>query len=316
MPNSKTADDPRKDQEIALSSDNLTLYVSPWGASLRGLVADGTTEIISRYIGASRKTGGQGDVLIPFPGRIRDGKYSFQGTDYQLEKTDSEGPNAIHGFLRKRPWAIKEQSEVTATFEIDLTASDAPGYPFPLHTEVTYEVEPQGITVSFRITNTGTTDAPVGAGFHPYFMLGTAIIDDLALTVPFESTLEYESLLPTGVAAPNKEQRYDFTQEKIIGATSFNTCYLNPIRDENGNVAITLRTSDAYKSLSVILGPEFNYVVLYSGDVLPESHRRKALAIEPMTCGSDAFNHPNWGLVTVKPGETLSGKWSLVYRAT
>jgi aldose 1-epimerase len=55
----------------------------------------------------------------------------------------------------------------------------------------------------------------------------------------------------------------------------------------------------------------FEYVVLYSGDPLPESHRRRALAIEPMTCGSDAFNHPSWGLVSLAPGGTLTGAWGV-----
>jgi galactose mutarotase-like enzyme len=30
-----------------------------------------------------------------------------------------------------------------------------------------------------------------------------------------------------------------------------------------------------------------------------------------MTCGSDAFNHPEWGLRTLAPGETLAGSWGV-----
>jgi aldose 1-epimerase len=308
--------DSSQDGEITLANANLNLFVSPWGASLRGLVADGKDEIVTRYAGADNKVGGEGDVLIPFPGRIKAGIYSFQGTEYHLNKNDSEGPNAIHGFLRKREWTVVEQSGQTVTFAVDFAADEAPGYPFPLHTEVSYELEPSGFVVRYEITNTGSIDAPVAAGFHPYFSLGTALIDDCMLTVPFQSTLVYDSMIPTGEVAPITELQYDFTRERLIGSTKFNTCYLDPIRDENGNVVITLRTSDAYKSLSVVLGPEINYVVLYSGDVLPDTHRRKALAIEPMSCGSDAFNHREWGLATVKPGESLNGKWSVTYKTT
>ena len=55
----------------------------------------------------------------------------------------------------------------------------------------------------------------------------------------------------------------------------------------------------------------FDYVVFYSGDPLPAAHRRRSLAIEPMTCASDAFNHPEWGLVALVPGQTFSGAWGV-----
>jgi aldose 1-epimerase len=108
----------------------------------------------------------------------------------------------------------------------------------------------------------------------------------------------------------------NFQKERLIAHAKFNTCFLDPIRDSDGSVAITLRTTDAGRSLSVILGPEIDYVVLYSGDPLPETHRRKSLAIEPMSCGSDAFNNPEWGLAAVKPGEALTGTWQVRYQAT
>src|SRR5438067_2383078 len=96
--------------EITLDYERLRLKVSPYGASLRGLwreTAQGTREdIITGYTGAGGKVGGQGDVLIPFPGRVRDGRYTFAGHSYQMPCNDKDGPNAIHGFLRLVPWEI------------------------------------------------------------------------------------------------------------------------------------------------------------------------------------------------------------------
>jgi aldose 1-epimerase len=63
--------------------------------------------------------------------------------------------------------------------------------------------------------------------------------------------------------------------------------------------------------LTIWLDASFSYVVLYSGDPLPDDHRRKSLAIEPMTCGSDAFNHPAWGLMTLAPAQTLTATWGV-----
>ena len=60
------------DTELTLTQGDLRLKVAPWGASLRGLcreTSEGDAEIVTPYSGMKGKVGGQGDVLIPFPGR-------------------------------------------------------------------------------------------------------------------------------------------------------------------------------------------------------------------------------------------------------
>ena len=103
----------------------------------------------------------------------------------------------------------------------------------------------------------------------------------------------------------------DFRKPKPVGGVVFNDCYLGPRRDADGRVRIRLSGGEAGRSLTVWMDEAFGYVVLYSGDPLPDDHRRRALAIEPMTCGSDAFNHPEWGLAVLEPGQTLSGSWGV-----
>ena len=132
------------------------------------------------------------------------------------------------------------------------------------------------------------------------------------LQVPFSSTLEFDAgLLPTGKVLPVEGTAIDFREPRPIGDTAFNTCFLNPIRDRDGRLQIRLSSSESGKSLAVWLDEAFNYVVLYSGDPLPPTHRRRALAIEPMTCGSDAFNHAEWGLRVLAPGEVFTGRWGV-----
>src|SRR5437588_10421468 len=122
------------DTEITLKSGDLRLRVSPYGASLRGLWWEGLNgpreESITGYTGAAGKVGGQGDVLIPFPGRVRDGRYTYAGHSYQMPCNDKDGPNAIHGFLRLVPWEVVEQSESAVAFVTALKADAHPGYPF------------------------------------------------------------------------------------------------------------------------------------------------------------------------------------------
>src|SRR5580658_2486717 len=112
------------DPDIELERGSFGLRISPFGASLRGfwqVQPDGSRrDIVTSYSGRDNKVGGQGDVLIPFPGRIKAGAYTFHGAAYQLECNDKEGPNAIHGFLRSSLWSVTDQSRSHIQFNVDL----------------------------------------------------------------------------------------------------------------------------------------------------------------------------------------------------
>lgn len=309
--------DATTDTEIKLVRGDLRLRVSPFGASLRGLWRESPSgqrqDIITGYTGVNNKVGGQGDVLIPFPGRVRDGHFTFRSQTYQMARNDKEGPNAIHGFLRLAPWQVTEQSESAATFSAALGPEEHPGYPFSLRAIVAYSLDAAtGMTCRFAVENTGNAPAPVAAGFHPYFTVGSPTIDSNRLQVPMTSMLEFDAgLLPTGRVLPVDGTPLDFRQPRRVGSTVFNTCYLDPLRDPDGLLRIRLEAPEGGRGQTVWMDAAFNYVVLYSGDPLPPIHRRRALAIEPMTCGSDAFNHPEWGLAVLEPGQMLAGTWGV-----
>jgi len=304
------------DTEITLTHGDLRLVVAPYGASLRGLsrvaAGGGAEPIIAGYEGAANKIGGQGDVLIPFPGRVAEGHYTFAGHAYQMDKNDTEGPNAIHGFLRRTVWETEAADTDRVAFTTAFAADAHAGYPFALGARVSYTLTEGGLSCAFTITNTGDAPAPVGAGFHPYFTVGSDLIDADTLQVPFETFLEFDAaLIPTGRVLPVGGTPVDFLAPRALGATVFNTCYAQPRRDANGRARVRLSDPRTGRALAVWMDSAFDYVVLYSGDPLPEDHRRRALAVEPMTCGADAFNHPAWGLTTLAPGATLSGTWGV-----
>jgi len=304
------------DNEITLQRRDLRLRVAPYGASLRGLwreSGDGRSEIIiTGYSGQDHKMGGEGDVLIPFPGRVRAGRYSLNGETYQMELSDKEGPNAIHGFVRHSLWKITEQSENAITFAISLRPDEHVGYPFALRMTVSYGLDEEGMTCRFFVENAGERPAPVAAGFHPYFTVGSTRIDTDRLQVPMRSFLEFENLVPTGRVLSVEGTPFDFREPRLIEGTVINTCFLDPVRDADGLLRVRLDDPGTQRGLTVWMDAAFDFLVLYSGDPLPDSHRRRALAIEPMTCGSDAFNHPEWGLAVLDPGQALTGAWGIV----
>lgn len=294
----------------------IELASSPYGASLRSVKVTSnsgdTHDIILGYAHKADKLGGQGDVLIPFPGRVGGGKYTFDGQDYQMELNDADGPNAIHGFVRKVDWTTESTSAGEVVYSYVLEENSRAGYPFGLKTKIKYQVDSQGVTCTYSIENIGSAPAPVAAGFHPYFTVGDEWVDESILTLPMNTMLEFDDhLIPTGRLLSLNGSLYDFRFPRPIGDLKINSCFCDPIHDENGRTNFTLESPKTGRKVTVWTDQAIAYVVLYTGDVLPDRMRRRGLAIEPMTCGSDAFNHPDWGLVALNPGAVTSGQWGV-----
>jgi len=308
------------DTELSLSFQQQRAVVSPWGGALRRywLLDDSgqETDIVWGYSGGNHKRGGQGDVLIPFAGRIGHGRYSFDGQQFQLECNDKEGPNAIHGFVRNLPWHVCEAQANRVMFDVrlDADAYAGRGYPFSLEVRVTYELDAQGLSCSFTVNNLGPRTAPVGVGFHPYFTVGTSLIDETEVEIPGAGYLEFnERLVPTGTILNVAGTPWDYRRYREIGRQCFNHCYVQLERDAQGMATASLRHTASGRAIDVVMDSAFSAVVVYTGDAIADTPRA-ALAIEPMTCASDAFNHPEWGLKRLSSGGTFSGRYRVRHR--
>lgn len=291
--------------EWTLTAGDWSCTVSPFGASLRRLWLKSPTkpprDVLWGYSGTANKRGGQGDVLLPWPGRIRDGTYKFEGQQHTLPKNDKDGPNAIHGFLRTRLWE-GQQDSAAAHFRARVARTDHAGYPFELDLAVGYELQSSGLACAFVAHNPGTTPAPLGAGFHPYIATPGGA-DSASLHMPATRLVEYAGLLPTGRIGPVPPE-LDFRVPRTIGGTRLNHCFTGLQADADGFTRV--RVGDVV----VWMDAGFPHIVLYTGDALgPDA--RHGLAVEPMTCGPDAFNHPGLGATVLQPGETRVGTWGI-----
>lgn len=305
------------DTEIQLSFEQQRAWLSPWGASLRRYALvnaeGGETDLVWGYSGGANKKGGQGDVLIPFPGRVAEGRYTFDGQTLQLERNDKEGPNAIHGFVRALPWAVQQvgRSEVTFLVRLDAATYAPRGYPFSLAIEVRYSLDSQGLTCAFAVRNVGGSASPVGVGFHPYFTVGTPVVDTAEAKIPATGYLEFnDRLAPTGRVLDARDTEWDYRDYRVVGSRRFNHCYVGLERSQDGNATASLRHPDTGATIDIVLDQAFSAIVVYTGDAIADAPRR-ALAIEPMTCATDALNHPEWGLKRLLPNETFSGRYQV-----
>jgi aldose 1-epimerase len=296
------------DTEFELVSGDWAAVVATRGASLRGLSYQGNA-VVTGYRGAGGKQGGQGDVLIPFPGRVATGRYRWDGLDYQMALTDKDGPNAIHGFVRNVDWVPESRTLASAAFTLRFPG--AQGYPFPLTLRLEYSLDANGLQVDCTMTNSGSHDAPVAMGFHPYFTVGSAQVDTDTLTLPFSEVLEFEQLIPTGRVLPVDAAGLDFRAGRVIGDTKFNHCFTSPTRGPDGLVRV--RLNYGLRAFAVWMDESFDYVVIYTGDALPPGVARSSIAIEPMSSATDALNHPEWGLRRLPVGSSHLAQWGVTF---
>jgi aldose 1-epimerase len=148
-------------------------------------------------------------------------------------------------------------------------------------------------------------------GFHPYFTVGTTLVDAAEVQIPGAAYLEFNAhLTPTGAVLPVNGTELDYREFRPVGHQRFNHCYIQLERDSEGMATASLRHVASGRLIRVTMDRSFSAMVVYTGDAIPNAARR-GFAIEPMTCASDAFNHPEWGLKSLMPGETFSGCYTI-----
>jgi aldose 1-epimerase len=278
------------------------------GGGLRSYTAGGRA-VLDGYPEAARPDGGRGQVLAPWPNRIRDGRYSWAGDDQQLALSEAKAHNAIHGLVRWAEWSLLDRSESTVSLTVRVWPQ--PGYPFRLDVSAEYELSDAGLSVALTGRNTGTEPLPYGIGQHPYLTVGTALVDDALLTIPAAEWLRTDDRgLPIG-SEPVGGTGYDFRTARGIQDRRLDTAYGELQRDEQDRVVVQLTTADRAQGVDVWLGEGARFLQVFTGDTLAPDRRRQGLAVEPMSCPADAFNSGT-GLVTLEPGESHTLRWGLV----
>ena len=278
------------------------------GATLRSFRV-GPHELLDTFGPDEMSRYGMGHVLAPWPGRIDHGRYTFRGATQQLPLNEVENQNALHGLVRFRDWRLVERSDDAVTLSMVLFPTE--GYPYTLELVVAYRLTDQGLVVQPKATNLGAAALPFGLGFHPYFKLGSGLIDTSVLTLPVETVLPTnERLIPIG-AAPVAGTPFDFRKPKPIGSVKLDTTFTDLIRGKDGKTRIRLTAAKGTPWVELTLDASYRFVVAYTGDTLPvPGHRRRGICLEPLTCAPNAFNSTN-GLLVLEPGRSYRGEWSL-----
>ncbi len=237
-------------------------------------------------------------ILFPFPGRLKEGRFPFEGKSYQLPLNDSTKLHAIHGFTPRNPWRVTdfdggdEFAFITGQFRLsrDLPAQ-ADQWPVDFSIDVTYRLYRDKLRVDAKVENRGAVPLPFGLGYHAYFQLPGVHDVDIGghlLQANVDQIWEAdESNLPTGWRT-DVDGELDFREAHLIGSTTLDTVYTNitakPSDYTNLVELAVLSHPFADRRLRVLAEPAFRELVLFTPP------HRQAVAIEPYTCSADAAN--------------------------
>ncbi|MGJ3191716.1 aldose 1-epimerase family protein [Paenarthrobacter sp. FR1] len=292
--------------EFTLSAGGYTAVVTARAAALRRLTLDGR-DLVVPFPEGGPIPDYRGIIAAPWPNRIADGKYSFDGVDHQLPINEPERDTALHGLAFPLDWTLKESDagSLTLTCAVGPTA----GYPFVLELEARYVLDEAGLNTSVSAVNAADIDAPYGVCPHPYLVAGSSPLDQWVLEFAADSFLEVtpDRLLPVGVV-PTDGHAFDFRAAKAIGSTEIDHAF-TAIAFDGGLARLSLR-DPAGTGVGISWDESCPWLQIHTADKPTPIPSRIGLAVEPMTCPPDAFNSGT-DVIRLEPGARHTASWSI-----
>lgn len=176
--------------EITIQNQYLQVSIDTLGAQLMSIRTENCEYL---WQGDEAYWKDRSPLLFPFIARLYGGKYTFQGTEYNLP---------THGFASKMEFTARV-SENAVTMELHSSEETLKCYPFPFILTVTYALEGAALHVRHSVRNIGETTMYFGLGGHPGFR------------VPLTEGEAFEDYT-LAFSAPCLPDRVGFTQQVLL----------------------------------------------------------------------------------------------------
>ncbi|WP_051605643.1 aldose 1-epimerase [Polaribacter sp. Hel_I_88] len=233
-------------------------------------------------------------ILFPFASRIKEGKYTFEGNEYQLERND--GDNALHGLVYNKKFELFEPEEhkdnCSATFNY-YEKNESKGFPFTYFLSVTYTLFEDRLKVRITVKNTDIKSFPFTLGWHPYF--NSSDLKNSTLSFKSDQKIKFSKNLITKKVKDQKTPEVFKIEDQQL-----DDCFI--LKDDKVSFS-----TPTYK-IKITSDSEKNFLQLYT----PKG--KDIIAIEPMTGISDTFNN-KIGIQVLEADKTYVLNWGLKFNA-
>lgn len=278
--------------------------VTESGGALRLLERAGVP-LVDGFAEDEMSAGGRGQLLVPWPNRVRDGRYAFGGEERQLPLTEPSRRHASHGLARWAAWQVVEHAADVVRLRLRVVAQT--GYPWTLDLGVRYRLAADGLEVTQTAHNRSAEPAPYACGAHPYLAVDGGPVDDWLLHVPAASrTVVDDRKIPVRTERVAGTD-LDFRTPRRVGDVVLDHTFTDLARDGDGRSTVTVRHGG--RAVSLWGDRRVRWFQLYTADDRPATARR-SLAVEPMTAPPDAFR-TGQDLVVLDPDERVAVRWGI-----
>jgi aldose 1-epimerase len=271
-----------------------------------------THELAEGYRSGAEIAGRPGSrfaLLAPFPGRVADARYHFDGHAQDLDPGVTGAARASrHGFVRDADFELVASAADDDHASVTLATQairPRPGYPFSIDLAVTFTLAAVGLTLEARMRNVGDDPAPCYFGWHPYWRVGTETIAEWELCVPAQTLIRTDTdmiVLPGAAAYVPVDDvpALDYREPRRLADSILDQGYTDLAADADGRMRTRLRNPAT--GLGLALWQERGVMHVYTADTLARD-ARKAVALEPMECMANAFNRPECAdAIRLRPG--------------
>jgi aldose 1-epimerase len=306
-------------QRIGLRGGDLEVSVLNFGATIEKLVVHGPHGARDVVLGFDsceeypRQRAYMGCVVGRFANRIAAGRFTLDGTAYQLSR--NENGNHLHGGFAgfsHKVWSVESATERAVDLSLVSPAGEE-GYPGALTVTCRYSIEGGRC---LRIALTAVTDAStiVNLATHSYFNLdGAGDILRHRLAIPAETYLPTDAAgIPTGDLRPVDGTPFDFRTLRTVqppkGQRYDNTYVLAP---SEGGVRKAARVESTRADIGMEIWTTEPGIQFYDAATMRPMPGRgggsygpySALCLEPQRF-PDSPNRNGFPDCTLRPGET------------
>lgn len=222
--------------------------------------------------------------LVPFSGRIANGRLAFDGTEVVLKPNWPGIRHPMHGDGWARPWTLTRSDAHSA--EIVYQHDGREGWPFRYRARQTYRLDDDALIVGMSIENLEGRSVPAGLGLHPFFVRDAAT--ELRCRTQYTWLTDAEVLPVERIAVP---PQWDFSTARRVDEVTVDSAF------EGWDGRATIVWPRVGLRLELQATPPFRDLVIY---IPPE---RPYFCVEPVSHIPGAI-----GSTRLAAGATLAGE--------
>ncbi len=248
---------------VTISNEKLTVKIAKRGAEIQSIKGCDGTEYM--WDGNPDVWPKHAPVLFPICGRLKEGKYTLDGKDYQMQ---------LHGFANYQYFDVESKSETAVTLLLKENEETLKIYPYTFEFRAVFELDGDSLRVTYKVKNTTDRIMYFSMGAHEGYACPEGIEDykvifdeksDLRASI-IDGILVTDDYVTIKKDAGELDLLYDyFATEALV----FRDVKPNQIILTNGKREITVEYKD-FKNLLLWTKPDARYLCIEPWTGIPD----------------------------------------------